>query len=61
MLTRIAVDLKNIHQRITEIMSFHLNHDFPQFPNLNKMKQATCECDKMKINIQSSFGILVVN
>ena len=28
MLTSIAVNFKNVHQRITEILPFDLNHDF---------------------------------
>ena len=47
MLTSIAVNLKNVHQRITEILSFDLNHDFSQFPKFIKMQQPTCDCSKI--------------
>ena len=37
--TSIAVNLKNIHQRITEILPSDLNHHFSLFPNFIKMQQ----------------------
>ena len=51
MLASIAVNLKNIYQRITEKLPVDLNHIFSQFPNFIKMQQSTCDCGKMKINV----------
>ena len=53
MLTSIAVNLKNIHQHITNILPFDFNHDFCQFPNFIEMHQPTCDCEKNSINVYS--------
>ena len=42
-LTSIAVNVKNIHQGVTEILPFDLNHDFSH-------DFFTCDCGKMEIN-----------
>ena len=60
-LASIVVNLKNIRQRITEILPFYLNHDFSQFPNFIKMLQPTCDYGKMEINnVQLSFGMCTI-
>ena len=48
-------NLAKIHQRITEILPFDLNHDFSQFPHFIKMQKPTCDCAKMK-NEKSHFA-----
>ena len=45
MLTGIPVNMKNIHQRVTEILPF----DFPKFSNFITLELPTCDCGKMKI------------
>ena len=39
MLTIIAFNLMNIHQRIKEILPYDLNNDFSQFPNIKMQPQ----------------------
>ena len=48
MLASVVDNLAKIHQRITEILPFDLNHDFSQFPHFIKMQKPTCDCAKMK-------------
>ena len=45
--TSIAVNLKNIHQCITEILPSDLNHHFSLFPNFIKMQQPGASCSKL--------------
>ena len=48
MVAAIVVNLKNIHQRITEYGLFYLNQVFSQSPNFFKPQ---CDCGEMKINV----------
>ena len=43
-LTSIAVNLKNIDQRITEVLPFEFNRDFSQFLNFKCSSQHENQC-----------------
>ena len=52
MLTIIAVNLMNIHQRIKEIiLAYDLNNNFSQFSNIKMLPQVNMFCSKTKINV----------
>ena len=58
MLTIIAVNLMNIHQRIKEIiLAYDLNNNFSQFSNIKRLPQVNMFCSKTKINVLFLFDM----